>query len=349
MECKPLAFVIMPFEDQFTTVFSHFIKPILEELGFSVERADDIENQRNILRDIVENIHNSALIIADLTTANANVFYELGLAHALRKPVILMTQSIEEVPFDLGPYRLLEYSTHFVEIEEAKEKLTSYVKGFRERTTKFGSPITDFSPDAITPKQQVETEQHPTNGKEEPGYFDHIVAILEGYSRITEIIEGVTQDLSGLTRSLEDSTGKFNDINIHPSETSATAARGVARQLAKRLATFNSQLTKGNSEYKVVAQDTEDSLEFVVSFHEEQSEAANPELSEVVNSLRNLRGEAIIGRDTFLALAENMESLPRLERRLNREVTRGSEEIRVMANNIDRTVSSISRALSKYD
>ena len=100
MEYKPLAFVIMPFEDQFTTVFSHFIKPILEELGFNVERADDIENQRNILRDIVENIHNSALIIADLTTANANVFYELGLAHALRKPVILMTQSIEEVPFD---------------------------------------------------------------------------------------------------------------------------------------------------------------------------------------------------------------------------------------------------------
>ena len=137
MECKPLAFVIMPFDDQFTTVFSHFIKPILEELGFNVERADDIENQRNILRDIVENIHNSALIIADLTTANANVFYELGLAHALRKPVILMTQSIEEVPFDLGPYRLLEYSTHFVEIEEAKENLTSYARGFRDRTTKF--------------------------------------------------------------------------------------------------------------------------------------------------------------------------------------------------------------------
>ena len=61
---------------------------------------------------------------------SSNVFYELGLAHALKKPVILITQSISDVPFDLKSYRLLEYSTHFGRIEIAKERLNHYADGF---------------------------------------------------------------------------------------------------------------------------------------------------------------------------------------------------------------------------
>ena len=138
------AFLIMPFDEEFDTVYKDFIKPLLESIGFNVERADDIESQQNILRDVVEQIDKNDLIIADLTSANPNVFYELGLAHALRKPVILITQSISEVPFDLKSYRLLEYSTHFAHIDKAKKQLARYAKGFINGTIRFGSPVTDF-------------------------------------------------------------------------------------------------------------------------------------------------------------------------------------------------------------
>ena len=91
----------MPFDKEFEGVYLGFIKPVLTDAGFAVDRADDIESQQNILRDIIEKIDQSNLVIADLTGDNPNVFYELGLAHALRKPVILITQRVADVPFRL--------------------------------------------------------------------------------------------------------------------------------------------------------------------------------------------------------------------------------------------------------
>ncbi len=63
-----------------------------------------------IMEDIQDAISTSQIIIADLTGANANVFYEIGMAHAMEKPVLLLTQSTEYVPFDLRHRRLLIYN-----------------------------------------------------------------------------------------------------------------------------------------------------------------------------------------------------------------------------------------------
>ncbi len=110
---KPLAFVIMPFDEEFKDVYEQFLKPVLKDAGFCVKRADDILSQQNILTDVLQGIHDGDLIIADLTGENPNVFYELALAHALEKPVIMLTQSVEGIPFDLQSYRLLEYDLRF--------------------------------------------------------------------------------------------------------------------------------------------------------------------------------------------------------------------------------------------
>ena len=138
------AFVLMPFDEGFAPVYSEFIKPVLESVGVVVSRADNIESQQNILRDVMGGIGGSDLIIADLTSSNPNVYYELGVAHASRKPVIHLTQSLEEVPFDLRSHRLIEYSTHFSKIEEAREKLRNYAEAFLRGELLIGSPVTDF-------------------------------------------------------------------------------------------------------------------------------------------------------------------------------------------------------------
>ena len=344
----PSAFVLMPFDKEFTSIYEEFLRPVLSDAGFDVNRADDIESQRNILRDVLEGISRADLIVADLTSANPNVFYELGLAHALKQPVVLLTQSIDEVPFDLRSYRLLEYSTHFATIEKAKEQLTRYAKTFLEGTLSVGSPITDFYQGGAKPILQTEIVQHRPEDEDQRGFLDHLIDVTNGYNSIAGVIAGMTNDLLELNRSLEAATVELTQINANPSASSPVPARNVCRRLAERLERFNSRLNRANGEYTNIAQDTEDSLEFLVSFQLEQSEVTNPEVIEQIASLRQLHDIAIEARDSQLQMAASMANLPRMERRLNREVARGSEEARVMATNLDKTIASISRALNQH-
>lgn len=103
-------FVILPFKN--TLVFEKIIKPILLNVGFICIKADDIFHTGALMQDIADSIRESAVIIADLTDKNANVFYELGIAHAFNKRVILLTQNDEDVPSDLKAYRYFKYNVN---------------------------------------------------------------------------------------------------------------------------------------------------------------------------------------------------------------------------------------------
>ena len=349
MRDKPFVFVIMPFDGAFDSVYESFIKPLFEKAGFVVHRADDIESQQNILQVVVESIIKSDLIIADLTGANPNVFYELGLAHALEKKVILLTQNIDEIPFDLKPYKSLEYSTHFVEIDQARKRLTAYAKGYLDRSLKFGTPVTDFKQRGGTGSQEAVADQIDSVTEDNRGLLDHHIALITGYDNLTTLFTGATTDLDDLTKALNIAAENFNAINANASSSSPKSAQRVARRLAERINRFTNNLNRTNTEYSSIALDTEDSLEFVVSFQFTQSDINDSKFGEQISSLRPFVTIATGTRDNLFNMAAQMDTLPRLERRLNREVARASEEIRVMAGNIDKTIASVSRAINKYD
>jgi nucleoside 2-deoxyribosyltransferase len=117
----------MPFDEEFQGVLKALFKPALTKAGYEV-LTGNLENQQNIIRDIIVSIAESDLIVADLTVENANVFYELGLAHALRKKVIQVTQDIGSLPFDLKSYRTLRYSTHVSDADDFREELRNCLK-----------------------------------------------------------------------------------------------------------------------------------------------------------------------------------------------------------------------------
>jgi hypothetical protein len=73
-------------------------------------RGDDISSAGDVLRQIWISLLQASLVIADLTGANGNVLYELGLAHVIGHQVILLTQDIANVPFDLRQQRHIIYS-----------------------------------------------------------------------------------------------------------------------------------------------------------------------------------------------------------------------------------------------
>jgi nucleoside 2-deoxyribosyltransferase len=102
-------FYLGPFKEPFNTVYTDHISSALRSKGVSTERADEIFSTDVIIEDIWKGINSASLVVADVTGKNPNVLYEVGMAHTVGKPVLLMTQSMDDVPFDLKHRRCLVY------------------------------------------------------------------------------------------------------------------------------------------------------------------------------------------------------------------------------------------------
>jgi hypothetical protein len=107
----PNAFVIAPFEEPYTRYWLEVYEPALRNAGLQAHRADSIFSAGNVVRQIFERIVEADLILAELTLHNANVYYELGVAHTLRRPCVLLTQNTDGIPFDLRNQRHVVYDS----------------------------------------------------------------------------------------------------------------------------------------------------------------------------------------------------------------------------------------------
>lgn len=103
-----LVSVMMPFKAEFNPVYAA-LQSATSEVGLSSVRADDIWEHHSVIQDIVNIIARARVVVCDCSGKNANVFYEVGIAHTLGKEVILITQSEDDVPFDLRHHRYIRY------------------------------------------------------------------------------------------------------------------------------------------------------------------------------------------------------------------------------------------------
>ncbi len=103
-------FVMMPFAAPIGTYYTLVYEPAIKKAGLVPVRADaDIFGSGKIMDQIWQGITSAKVLVAELTTKNPNVFYELGLAHALKKPVVLVSSNDKDVPFDLHHIRVIYY------------------------------------------------------------------------------------------------------------------------------------------------------------------------------------------------------------------------------------------------
>lgn len=105
----PKAFVVMQFTPPYNELFSNVIAPVCQDLGLLAVRADETCGPGLIISDIVRDITEAKVIIAEITPVNPNVYYEVGYAHALNKPTILIAEKPTQLPFDVSPFRVLFY------------------------------------------------------------------------------------------------------------------------------------------------------------------------------------------------------------------------------------------------
>ena len=105
-------FMIMPFAAAFTGIYTDVIRPLVKELGLSITRGDEFTSANGvIMEEVWSALNNCQFVIAEITGGNDNVFYELGIAHTLNKPAILITQATtpEKIPFDIRHLRYIQY------------------------------------------------------------------------------------------------------------------------------------------------------------------------------------------------------------------------------------------------
>jgi len=125
----PEVFVVMQFSEPYNSLYEEVITEVCREFELKVIRGDDCYSEHGIiLNEIIKSIVESEIIIAEITPANPNVFYELGFAHALKKPTILLAELGQKLPFDVQGYRTLFYEDSIKGKNAIIENLRKYLK-----------------------------------------------------------------------------------------------------------------------------------------------------------------------------------------------------------------------------
>lgn len=125
-----LVAVMMPFSAEFKPVFEA-IKIAASSCNLKCLRADSIWEESTIIQDIFNLLFRAQVVIVDFSNRNPNVMYETGIAHTLGKHVVPITQSLEDVPFDMRHHRALKYLPNKEGLDKMVAELSSKLNQFR--------------------------------------------------------------------------------------------------------------------------------------------------------------------------------------------------------------------------
>lgn len=125
-----LVSIMMPFGAEFNQVHAA-LQQSISAVGLESVRADDIWEHHTIIQDIVNIIARAKVVVCDCSGKNPNVFYEAGVAHAIGKEVILITQSEHDIPFDLRHIRYIRYLPNSEGLADLSASLQSRLRSIR--------------------------------------------------------------------------------------------------------------------------------------------------------------------------------------------------------------------------
>lgn len=337
----------MPFEKEFDEIYSDFIKNALSEAGYEVSIAKDLQNQGNILRDIVEYIHRSNLIVADLTTLNPNVFYELGIAHALKKPVIMLAQNIDEVPFDLKQYRIVMYDTHFTRIKVATKELREIAEKLSNNQISFGNPILDFENiiettqnDSVIISDDIDIEIQ--NGG---GYLDHLVQNEDGMLSAVKSLGGITDSTMKYQTQIRLATQKINNLSKDDNKPGqARKIRNIVNEVAIATRDYSNDLRGFNDDYYRSINISFDSLEYIIEYAETIDDDYRESLRTLLTSFSSMEDAIDPSRGSVEEFITVLSKQKNLQKEFEKYRLLAIDELKTFISNIDLTIIKINRA-----
>lgn len=339
-------FVLMPFEAPFDSVYDKAIKPTFEEIGYEVNKADSMDSSQNILKDIVNGIEDADLIVADLTGLNPNVFYEVGIADGLGIPVLLVTQDIDELPFDLRGYNVKEYSTNFVEMEEFTEYLRETANKHLDSGVKFGSPVSDFTNVSIKLPQPVQDEDESEKLEEEEspeperGYLDYAEEAEERRFNLEHSFQRIEEETLTLKRRVDEIGAEMNKTQ-HSGSMSPKKVNRLAADAAKELSRYAAALDDHTDSIDKDLNFMMDALQSGIDF----ADADEPEHRQVLQEQQDELHEFITEVDEVIRALSQFRSEADGLRGMNRKLTEASSSVSsVLTDIIDSMVEVKAKA-----
>ena len=130
-----------PIRQDSDQVLRHIVRPAVSRFGFNAIRADEIAEPGIITSQIIERIVESPLVIADLTGHNPNVFYELAIRHAIRKPFVQMIKKDEAIPFDVATARTVRYELDLNGAADASDEIAQQIEFLQNDSSTLETPI----------------------------------------------------------------------------------------------------------------------------------------------------------------------------------------------------------------
>jgi len=149
MSDKKLCFVIGPIgppesdtRKRSDNILEYIITPAVNECGYDPIRADEMSKPGIITSQIIEHLVEDPLVIADLAEHNPNVFYELAIRHAIKKPVIQIIEKGQQIPFDVGMTRTIEVDHRDLRsADKARKEIIKQIKTVEKDPQDIDTPI----------------------------------------------------------------------------------------------------------------------------------------------------------------------------------------------------------------
>lgn len=339
-EAPPRAFVIMPFDREFASAYQDLIEPALSKSGYAVSRADELEHHRSLLRNIVQSIEDASLIVADLTDDNPNVYYELGVAHARNKPVIMMTRDIERLPFDLKAYKVIPYSMQLRDALRAHEALQNAATGLLTGTTHFSNPVSDsLGTEVVLPPPSTADQEAAL------GILDHADNLEQHTRAMTASMTRISERTTEYSEALQKSTADFEELaNGSADGPNRQQIRTFLRATTTAFNDYGVFLANENDTYQATLGPLETSLEGLITLQTPSTPEQRHEFTTTLNSLQDLE-EVAQGALTGLGeMSAAVDSIPPIEQKFNQAQRKVSRELNRLTGNIGRTASIVNRA-----
>ncbi len=123
-------------------VLKHIITPAATKFEYQPVRADEIDEPGIITSQVIQKIVDSDLVIADLSEKNPNVFYELAIRHAIKKPLIQIIRKDEVIPFDVAATRIIHFDIKDLDsVDNAKKEIIKQIESIEKGKVDFDNPI----------------------------------------------------------------------------------------------------------------------------------------------------------------------------------------------------------------
>ncbi|MCK5129893.1 MAG: hypothetical protein KAQ68_08580 [Clostridiales bacterium] len=339
---NPTVFVIMPFSEEYLKIFDFLKKKLRDTYNIT---NGDTDNMQSIMKDVVNGINDSDFILADLTEVNANVYYELGIAHALRRKVITITQKIDELPFDLKGYRSIKYSLNFAYadkfISDIKEALDKGVAGDVE----FSNPVIDYIEGVKTEVVIIENAQLEKKSEDDKGFIDLIFEISSDMDQITDSVLVISDELNDLTEQLNQKTEQINNLK---SSGNKAAVNPIIDQTSIIIRDFSSQLANFNDIFDISWSKIVNNYDKLLENKFVSATKNSDNLSNEIVSLGKLSDSMTGVKKVFINFKDSSEGLIGVKATLNSAVRNLCSNVDIFIGMMEISEKNVDKIIEKH-